>query len=99
MPGNYDLIMALREFTDLYDVNRQVRQWLAEVANQGVHRETGSVRSIAFNRKRCDRSLSFLTTTASPAKPSFIRIYGCHLMAIASLLSQKLVNEVAGFFV
>jgi transposase len=30
----------LREFTDLYDVNRQVRQWLAEVANQRVHRET-----------------------------------------------------------
>src|SRR5215469_13061832 len=30
----------LREFTDLYDVNRQARQWLAEVANQRVHRET-----------------------------------------------------------
>ena len=30
----------LREFTDLHDVNRQVRQWLAEVANQRLHRET-----------------------------------------------------------
>jgi transposase len=30
----------LREFTDLYDVNRQVRQWLAEIANQRQHRET-----------------------------------------------------------
>ncbi|PWU11231.1 MAG: hypothetical protein C5B51_03030 [Terriglobia bacterium] len=30
----------LREFTDLHDVNHQVRQWLAEVANQRVHRET-----------------------------------------------------------
>lgn len=30
----------LREFTDLHDVNRQVRQWLSEVANQRVHRET-----------------------------------------------------------
>jgi transposase len=30
----------LREFTDLHDVNRQVRQWLADVANQRVHRET-----------------------------------------------------------
>src|SRR5215468_1302109 len=30
----------LREFTDLHDVNRQVRQWLAEVANQRQHRET-----------------------------------------------------------
>src|SRR5579863_10170052 len=30
----------LREFTDLLDVNRQVRQWLTEVANQRLHRET-----------------------------------------------------------
>src|ERR1700730_16255794 len=30
----------LREFTDLHDINRQVRQWLAEVANQRLHRET-----------------------------------------------------------
>jgi transposase len=30
----------MREFTDLHDVNRQVRQWLAEVANQRLHRET-----------------------------------------------------------
>jgi len=30
----------LREFTDLHDVNRQVRQWLSEVANQRQHRET-----------------------------------------------------------
>ena len=30
----------LREFTDLHDVNRQARQWLAEVANQREHRET-----------------------------------------------------------
>jgi hypothetical protein len=30
----------LRDFTDLHDVNRQARQWLAEVANQRLHRET-----------------------------------------------------------
>src|SRR5215468_2501062 len=30
----------LREFTDLHDVNRQARQWLAEIANQRQHRET-----------------------------------------------------------
>lgn len=30
----------LRDFTDLHDVNRQVRQWLTEVANQRLHRET-----------------------------------------------------------
>jgi transposase len=30
----------LREFTDLHDVNRQARQWLAEIANQRLHSET-----------------------------------------------------------
>src|ERR1700685_2549442 len=30
----------LREFTDLHDVNRQVRQWLSEAANQRMHGET-----------------------------------------------------------
>jgi transposase len=30
----------LRTFIDLADVNRQARQWLAEVANQRLHRET-----------------------------------------------------------
>jgi transposase len=30
----------LRDFTDVHDVNRQVRQWLTEVANQRLHRET-----------------------------------------------------------
>src|SRR6202035_1231137 len=29
----------LREFTDLHDVNRQARQWLAEVAKPRVHLE------------------------------------------------------------
>ena len=30
----------MREFTGLHDVNRQVRQWPSEVANQRQHRET-----------------------------------------------------------
>jgi transposase len=30
----------LRSFTDLHDVNRQARQWLEEIANQRLHRET-----------------------------------------------------------
>jgi hypothetical protein len=30
----------LRDFTDAHDVNRQARPWLAEVANQQLHRET-----------------------------------------------------------
>jgi transposase len=30
----------LRQFSDLHDVNRQAKQWLQEVANQRLHRET-----------------------------------------------------------
>ena len=30
----------LRDFIDMHDVNRQARQWLTEVANQRLHRET-----------------------------------------------------------
>jgi transposase len=37
----------LRSFTDLADVNRQVRQWLEEIANPRLHRETGE--------RPCDR--------------------------------------------
>ena len=41
----------LREFTDLHDVNRQARQWLAEVANQRLHHET---RQKPIDRFRAD---------------------------------------------
>jgi len=41
----------LREFTDLHDVNRQARQWLAEVANQRLHHET---RERPIDRFRAD---------------------------------------------
>ena len=41
----------LREFTDLHDVNRQARQWLAEVANQRLHHET---RQRPIDRFRAD---------------------------------------------
>lgn len=37
----------LRQFTDLPDVNRQVREWLQDVANQRLHRET--------RQRPCDR--------------------------------------------
>jgi hypothetical protein len=30
----------LREFSDLHDLNRQVRQWVSEVANRRLHNET-----------------------------------------------------------
>src|ERR1017187_5089694 len=42
---------SLREFTDLHDVNRQARQWLAEVANQRLHHET---RQRPIDRFRAD---------------------------------------------
>jgi len=41
----------LREFTGLDDVNRQARQWLAEVANQRLHSET---RQRPMDRFRAD---------------------------------------------
>jgi len=41
----------LRDFTDLHDVNRQARQWLAEVANQRLHHET---RQRPIDRFRAD---------------------------------------------
>jgi transposase len=37
----------LRQFKDLDDVNRQVRSWLSEIANQRLHRET--------RQKPCER--------------------------------------------
>jgi predicted ester cyclase len=41
----------LRDFTDLQDVNRQARQWLAEVAHQRLHHET---RQRPIDRFRAD---------------------------------------------
>lgn len=42
----------LRSFTDLSDVNAQARRWLAEVANQRQHRETGQAPNARF-RPEC----------------------------------------------
>jgi transposase len=50
----------LREFTDLSDVNRQVREWLNEVANQRLHRETRQRPCDRF-RPDCLRPLPALT--------------------------------------
>ena len=46
----------LRTFTDLADVNRQARQWLGEIANQRLHRETRELPDARF-RPECLRSL------------------------------------------
>ena len=76
----------LREFTDLHDVNRQARQWLAEVANQRQHRET---------RQRPDRSLSSptlcarcrssLTIIATRSRRWSTKISACTSTAIATV--------------
>jgi transposase len=50
----------LREFTDLSDVNRQVREWLNEIANQRLHRETRQRPCDRF-RPDCLRPLPALT--------------------------------------
>ena len=64
---DYDSVAALlttllqtRQFQDLADVNRQVRQWLDEVANQRRHRETGQTPEQRF-RPDCLRSLPALS--------------------------------------
>lgn len=49
----------LRSFTDLADVNHQVRQWLEEVANRRQHRETGQSPEERF-RPECLRPLPAL---------------------------------------
>ena len=46
----------LRTFTDLADVNSQVRQWVEQIANQRIHRETRQVPDERF-RPECLRSL------------------------------------------
>ncbi|MBL8217957.1 MAG: IS21 family transposase [Bryobacterales bacterium] len=50
----------LRQFQDLADVNRQVRLWLDEVANQRRHRETGQTPDQRF-RPDCLRALPALS--------------------------------------
>lgn len=42
----------LRQFADLSDLNRQAREWLAAVANQRVHRETGQTPAQRFQPAR-----------------------------------------------
>src|SRR5262245_46994057 len=51
----------LRTFTDLADVNRQVRQWLDEVANRRQHRETGQPPEDRFHEEAL-RALPALTS-------------------------------------
>lgn len=72
----------LREFTDLHDVNRQARQWLTEVANQRVHRETREVPSSVSSPRCFAHCRSFPTITATQPKRLCTKICGCSSMAI-----------------
>jgi transposase len=72
----------LREFTSLHDVNHQVRQWLAEVANQRLHRETRE-RPLERFQPETLRPLPIIpTTTATHRKRWFTKISGFRSMAI-----------------
>ena len=55
----------LREFTDLHDVNRQVRQWLARSPINACIARRASAPWIDSSQKHCARCRSFLTTTAT----------------------------------
>ncbi|MBI1956162.1 MAG: hypothetical protein HYS38_07185 [Acidobacteria bacterium] len=86
----------LRQFTDLEDVNRQVREWLKEVANQRVHRETRQ-RPMDRFRPDCLRSLPTLTPdyrdTAEALVHKDLRLQfdGNRYCAPAHLVGQRLL--------
>ena len=74
----------LRQFTDLSDVNRQVREWLDEVANQRLHRETRQRPCERF-RPDCLRPLPALTPDyRDTAEALVIRIFASSSTAIAT---------------
>ena len=68
----------LRTFTDLADVNSQARQWLEQVANKRIHRETREIPDERF-RPECLRPLPPLMPeyrdTALPLVHKDIRLY------------------------
>ena len=61
----------LRSFTDLVDVNRQVRQWLQEIANPRLHRETGERPCDRF-RPDCLRPLPVLGSDCRDTTEVFV---------------------------
>jgi len=85
----------LRHFTDLADVNRQAREWLKDVANQRLHRETRERPCDRF-RLDCLRSLPTLTSdyrdTAEALVQKHIRLQfdGNRYCAAPSLVGQRL---------
>lgn len=98
----------LRSFTDLVDVNRQVRQWLQEIANPRLHRETGERPCDRF-RPDCLRPLPVLGSDCRDTTEVFVhkdlrwhfdanrycvsaRWVGHHLMAKADSSSVALYD-------
>src|SRR5690242_15592004 len=75
----------LRQFSDLYDLNRQVHQWLQEVANQRLHLRLASGLSIAFSPVLCVRFRRSLRIIGIAWKCWFIRISGCTSTATATV--------------
>jgi transposase len=86
----------LRHFTDLTDVNRQAREWLKEVANQRLHRETRQRPGDRF-RPDCLRPLPSLTPdyrdTAEALVHKDLRLHfdGNRYCAPAHLVGQRLI--------
>jgi transposase len=85
----------LRHFTDLADVNRQVREWLDQVANQRLHRETRQ-RPIDRFRPDCLRPMPALspdyrdTAEALVQKDLRLQFDGNRYCAPPHLVGQRL---------
>jgi Mu transposase-like protein len=85
----------LRQFTDLSDGNRQVREWLDQVANQPLHRETRQRPCERFGPD-CQRPLPALlpdyrdTAEALAHKVLRLQFDGNRYCAPAHLVGQRL---------
>jgi hypothetical protein len=86
----------LRQFTDLSDVNRQAREWLSEVANPRLHRETRQRPCDRF-RPDCLRPLPALTPDYRDTTEAWVqkdlRVYfdGNRYCAPPHLVGQRLL--------
>ena len=85
----------LREFTDLHDVNRQVRQWLAKSPISGCIAKPASARWNASNRKLSVRCRSFLTITATRLKRWSTRISAWRSTAIVTVSPSAMSAAVS----
>ncbi len=88
----------LRSFRDLADVNGQVRRWLAEIANQRLHRETRQ-RPLDRFRPECLRPLPALAPDYRDTVEVFIHkdlrwhFDSNHYCAPARFVGQRLIAK------